>query len=405
MAVARVVLRDPAGGKRRVMKAAARGPSSLLDLQRTAGNRAVTALVASGDVLQRAPRGPSVDTRLSALEQQQAVTAKRVAALEVDARWRARFGEKFADYEQVVHRMSGGIETATTGFQTAQQEQAQANAMATQVVGLMATVTFSAGLEWALTSALGRLGVSSARIQSIVEAVENPLNTTAQGSVNVIATRGAANDARRGQTPSPTSPPGTPGTSTASGAEVGAGGGGAILGSPVAFLTSNLEHLAAKRQGVEGAFSARADRLHAMAPEAWSTFDPAAQNAVYQAEYDKLIKTSSGVSAMRTGADVAKILERHMWATWIKAQDMAARAALEAAAHAGNPLDLDPNRPGREPDFGLGSHVEDRLNALDVARLSGVVLTGHWYSSNEPSNWKHVLFAWATSYLESVANA
>lgn len=393
MAVARVVPHDPASGRRRVAKAAARGPS-LLDLQRTAGNRAVSALVASGGVLQRAPLAPSVGTRLSALEQQQAVTAKRVAALEVDARWRARFGEKFADYEQVVHRMSGGIEAATSGFQTAQQEQAQANAMATQVVGLMATVTFSAGLEWALTAALGRLGVSSARIQSIVEAVENPLNTTAQGSVNVIATRGAANDARRGQTPTPASPPGTPGTNT-----------GGILGSPVAFLTSNLEHLAARRQGIEGAFATRAQHLSAMTPEAWAAFDPAAQDATYQTHYDSLTRTSAGISAMRSAADVAKILERHMWATWIKAQDMAARAALEAAAHAGNPLDLDPNRSGREPDFGLGGHVEDRLNALEVARLSGVVLTGHWYSSNEPSNWKHVLFAWATGYLESVANA
>lgn len=394
MAVARVVLRDPAGGKRRVVKAAVRGPSSsLLDLQRTAGNRAVSALVASGNVLQRAPHGPSVGTRLSALEQQQAVTTKRVAALEVDTRWRARFGEKFADYEQVIHRISGGIETATSGFQTAQQEQAQANALATQVIGLMATVTFSAGLEWALKTALGRLGVSAANIKNVVEAVENPLNAAASGSVNVIAARGAANDARRGQTPSPTAPPGTP------------EGGSGVIGSPVAFLTSNLEHLAAKRQGIEGAFADRAQRLAAMAPEAWATFDPAAQEATYQTHYDSLTRTSAGISAMRSGADVAKILERHMWTTWIKGQDMAARAALEAAAHAGNPLDLDPNRPGREPDFGLGGYVEDRLNALDVARLSGVVLTGHWYSSNEPSNWKHLLFAWATAYLESVANA
>src|ERR1043165_9177428 len=98
--------------------------------------------------------------------------------------------------------MSGGIETATTGFQTAQQEQAQANALAVQVIGLMATVTFAAGLEWALTTGLGRLGVSATRITSIVEAVENPLNTAAQGSVNVYATNRAAADAKRGQVPS-----------------------------------------------------------------------------------------------------------------------------------------------------------------------------------------------------------
>ncbi|MEV0645383.1 hypothetical protein AB0I28_08970 [Phytomonospora sp. NPDC050363] len=395
---------------------------SVLDLQRTAGNRAVCALVRSGGlkrsggglgagagVVQRspkAPKPPSVTTRLATLEEQQAITAKRVAALEVDARWRARFGEKFADYEQVVHRISGGIEAATTGFQSAQQEQAQANALAVQVMGMMATVAFSAGLEWALTLGLGRLGFKADRIQTVVEAVENPLNTAAQGTVNIVATARGASDAKHGQTPTVQAPEGTPGTNSASGAEVTAGAAdpGAIS-SPMAFLTGNLERLAAKRQGIEGAFATRAQRLAGMTPEAWSTFDPAAQNATYQTHYDDLSRTSSGISAMRSATDVAHILERHMWAKWIKAQDLAARAAIDDALAAGNPIDLDPNRPGRTPEFGLGGYVEDRLNALSVARFAGVVLTGHWWSSNEPDNWKHVLFEWASLYGESVANA
>ncbi|HEY1178954.1 MAG TPA: hypothetical protein VGF17_22600 [Phytomonospora sp.] len=408
--------------------AAEPGPPTVLDLQRTAGNRAVTALITSGGLtpshgaagpvhVQRAPKKPSVGERLAAVEQQQAalaqqqaVQAKRVAALEVDARWRARFGEKFADYEQVILRMTGGIATATEGFTNTHQEQAQADALAVQVMMLMATVGVSAGLEWALTKGLGGLGMTTERIERFVEVAENPLNTAAQGSANVYAAaRGAAN-AQAGKLPETTVPPGTPGTNAGAGAEVSsAGGGAAAITSPIAFLTSNLEALAAKRQGIEGAFGRRRERLDALTPEAWAAFDPKAQEAAYERHFKDLERTSSGISMMRSAPDVALIIERRMWSKWILKQDLAAQATRELAQTApGIPLDLDPNSPHRKPpapEYSLGGYVEDRLTEIRMAQLAGVVLTGHWYSSNSPDDWHRMLFDWADNYHESVGNA
>ncbi|GIG66708.1 hypothetical protein [Phytomonospora endophytica] len=417
-----VAAKVPASSK--APKSSEPAPPTVLDLQRTAGNRAVTALINAGGLqpsagvavplrVQRAPKKPSVGDRLAAVEQQQAalaqqqaVQAKRVAALEVDARWRARFGEKFADYEQVIHRMSGGIEAATTGFTTAQQEQAQADALAVQVMMLMATVGVSAGLEWALTKGLGALGVSTSKIERFVEVAENPLNTAAQGSANVYATNRAAETAKSGKLPDTPAPAGGPGASPE--AAEGSAGPAAIT-SPVAFLTSNLEALAAKRQGIEGAFGRRRAGLDAMAPEAWTSFDPKSQEAAYERHFKDLERTSSGISMMRSAEDVARIIERHMWSKWIRNQDRAAQVTRELAQTApGIPLDLDPNSPHRKPpaaEYSLGGYVEDRLTAIGMARLAGVVLTGHWYSSNSPDDWHKILFDWAEAYRESVGNA
>lgn len=134
--------------------------------------------------------------------------------------------------------MTGGIDAATAGFQSAQQSQALADPMAIQAIGLIATTGLAASLEWALTAGLGRLGVAATRIDRIVEVVENPINTAAQGAVNVTGAAAARSAAEPGQTPTPNAPSGTVG-----GSEAGTGQtGGRVIGSPTAFLSQNLEH-------------------------------------------------------------------------------------------------------------------------------------------------------------------
>jgi hypothetical protein len=52
---------------------------------------------------------------------------------------------------------------------------------------------------------------------------------------------------------------------------------------------------------------------------------------------------------------------------------------------------------------GIGSEIEDRLTAIGVSERAGVHLTGHWYSRNQPDDWKAKLLAWAQNYKETLA--
>lgn len=367
-------------------------PADVLALQQTAGNSAVAGLVgrasqaARGLHRQQHATAPDAATenRLKTLEDKEAVTAKRVSALELDNRWEHRFGERFASFEQVIDRISGAIDDATGGFTRAHQEQAQADAMAIQVIGFIATVTLAAGFEWAMTRALGALNFEAKKIEAIVETVENPMNALASASVNVAGTATANADAERAQP--------APATSSA-----------------VGFMASNREALAERKQHLEQAFVDRRTELDKLTPDKWTTFNVEEQNGVYQTMFDGLNKSFAGVEKLKPRSELAMIIERNMWARWIMHQDQAAREATQRANEAGaesgsGPVDLDPNNPNRPPEFSLGGYVEDRLNELRIGAMAGVKLSGHAWWPNSPHDWMQKLFSWCESYKEPLGS-
>jgi hypothetical protein len=318
---------------------------------------------------------------MTEIERQQAVTAKHVAVLELDDRWAHVFAERVASYEQVIHRISAALDDATSSFTATHQTQSQSDAMAIQVIGLLATVTFAAGFEWAFTAVVGRLGLEATKIKNVVEAVENPANALASGTVNVTGTSVANTDAQRGQAPSQP-------------------------GSAVGFMATNLEALAAKRQLIEQAFVNRRTHLDTLTPEAWQRLDVNAQNTIYQQLFTELTHRFLGVDQLKSREQLAVILERQMWASWIVAQDTAAREATRLANDTGiasgsGPIDLDPNNPDRPPEFSLGGYVEDRLNELNISRDAHVHLSGHAVWPNSPGDWRRQLFNWCTSGREA----
>lgn len=361
----------------------------------------------NGMLIQRdGPQDQQQDQRLADLERQQRVLAKHQAATDLDLRWRARFGERLASYRQTILRISGGLDAATQGFQSAQAAQAQTDALTTQLIGAAAAIIFAAGFEWVAAGALGAMGASAGRIEKTIELIENPANAAVSGSVNVAGVTTSTSSATQGQTPAT---PSTPGVQT----PAGAAGGGAM-----AFLTSNSEALEHHVQLIEQAFINRGAQTQSFTDKQWEDFNPSAQESVYQQLLDQLSSVASGIEQLKTPAQVAQVFERHLWALWISNQADALSKAYIQQFQSENPQfgSSSPEAPPRAEDsrrlyegetkaeqqYDMGSDIEARLNQVGVSGLAGVTLTGHWYSGNSPDNWRQMLLNWARSYSESI---
>jgi hypothetical protein len=172
------------------------------------------------------------------------------------------------------------------------------------------------------------------------------------------------------------------------------------------FLTSNLDALKTHTQSMEKAFSARAAEMNSVKDDEWKKFDVDGQEKVYSGLMDSLKASATGVEDLKSQEQMTIILERHIWAGWIRQQDKLKNEEEEKANEAGmasgsGPLNLDPNNPNKEPQFSLGGDVEDRLNAIGVNSDAGVRLSGLFFIPNS-AGWKRKLYSWAEGYKEKV---
>jgi hypothetical protein len=342
-------------------------------------------------LVQRQPG--NTQARLNDIEQRQHILEKRQSATELDSRWRAKFGERIASYRQAILRISGGLDAATQGFQAAQVAQAQTDALETQLIGAVVAIGFAVGFEWVFGAALANLDIVEKRAEKVIETVENPANAAVSGGVNVAGVVTGMHSASAGQTPavSPT--------------------GGAAIGGAMAFLTSNLETLEHHSQLTEQAFINRAEQMQGFSDEQWEKFDPATQESTYRQLLTDLNNAASGEESLKPPPAVAQILERHLWALWIKSLHVAEVSQIRQANEQGmasgsGPLYLDESKAVAEtetdPQFSIGTDIEVRLNQVGISELAGVTLTGHWFSSNSPGNWKAKLLEWANAYRETL---
>ncbi len=327
---------------------------------------------------------PTTRQRLTALERSQRILSTRMSATQSDLRWRATFGERIASYRQAILRISGGLDAATQGFQAAHVEQAQTDALKTQLLGAAMVIIFAAGFEWAVAGMLGRFGFEAGRIKNFIEAVENPANAAASSSVNVAGVATATNSANTAQVPAIPN-----------------------MGGSVAYLTQNLEGIERHSQLIEQAFVNRSNTLSRFTDDQWEHYNPNAQEAQYQQLLNNLNQSAKGIEQLKAANQVAQILERHLWALWIKRQrenEVAAHRASDEAAQQSGSGSLDIMGRHEEPDHGydVGSDIESRLNQMGVSALAGVTLTGSWYSRNSPRNWRQLLYQWALNYRESI---
>jgi hypothetical protein len=329
------------------------------------------------------PQQPTTNERLNDVERRQRILAKQTQANAIDLRFRAMFGERVASYRQAIYRVTTGIDTATQGFQAAQIAQAQTDALKAQLIGAVATFGFALGFEWVFSRGLGllggRLNMTADRIKNLVEAAENPANALASGASNVATTAANSAAANAGQVP------------------VSAGG------SALSNLTSNLEVIEHHSQLIEQAFVDRSNTMRALNDEGWERFQPGAQEAQFQGLLTTMANEAKGIENMKPVDQVSLVLERRLWALWLQGLRANAVASDEAAKASGSGS---LNTMGGEPEIAsIGNDVEARLNQVGVSAQAGVVLTGHWYSGNSPSNWKRKLVDWAGSYNETLRSS
>jgi len=357
---------------------------TLMALQRSAGNRAVATML-DGDkgsqAVQRQgpghagaaqPRTPppppatNVANQISAMQNRQ-------ASLALDAEYHAKVNQRLSTYREGIYLLTAGFQTATNQFQATMTQQAQSDAIKSQLIIAIVSVGAAVGMEPLLALGLGQLAPkltnSAAFVTKWTERLENPLIAAASSGIQVqqaVATSG---------NPAARSAPAVGG---------GVAGGGA---DPVTFLAQNLAALERNVQSFEGSFSASASAQQSTPDSAWAAWNPQTARAAYELMLNSLDAVQSPpASVLKAPGALAEIIERYMWAAWITRNYRYVSDTLIG---------------DNDQISGLGNDIEDRLNTVNVSRLAGVTLTGHWYSGNS-SHYADALRAWAQTYAEKI---
>lgn len=223
----------------------------------------------------------------------------------------------------------------------------------------------------AVVSLPGRMGNVEKAAGSIVEKVENPANTALSGYATDI--KGAQGSQR--DTAKIASAVDKAEKVTEKGQPSGGPGGGAV-----AYLARKSEALERQSQFIEQGFVDRSLDLDRLSDEEWATFDVSAQEQTYQQLLDDLNASGSGVDKMKPVEDVANVIEKYMWASWIA--DSADRESSGTLWNFGTDIDL-------------------RLIAIGVEKEAGVLLSEHWWQISS-DYWSAGIDTWRRGYKGSI---
>jgi hypothetical protein len=169
------------------------------------------------------------------------VLEKKTAQTELDLKWRATFGKRLSGYRETIYALTAGFETATKAFESAQTQQAQAEAMKDQVIGAILNVAAAGAAQPFLTAAFA----SMKNLDKLVEAIENPLVQAARGATAVA-------QASSSQTATNTAMSG---------------------GDPLLYLSTNLKLVEEHNGKIEAAFEARSNKTASFTPDDWEKLD------------------------------------------------------------------------------------------------------------------------------------
>jgi hypothetical protein len=293
---------------------------NLLALQRTAGNALVSRLLDrehDGAAARHLARQPKPDDKGS-LEKRVSVLEKKTAQTELDLKWRATFGKRLSGYRETIYALTAGFETATKAFESAQTQQAQAEAMKDQVIGAILNVAAAGAAQPFLTAAFA----SMKNLDKLVEAIENPLVQAAQGATAVA-------QASSSQTATNTAMSG---------------------GDPLLYLSTNLKLVEEHNGKIEAAFEARSNKTASFTPDDWEKLDLAK-------EAEKYAEALAGLDAvlladpkkLEAAPTLATKIELYYWAAWIKANSIPGVKGLQ-----------------------VGSKLASRMKAIGVESLADV---------------------------------
>jgi hypothetical protein len=272
-------------------------PAHVLALQRTAGNGAVSRLLAR-DGKQTA------DQRLDALENAQKVEEKKNAANTLDLKWRATYGKRLSGYRETVYALTAGFQTAIKNFDGAQTQQAQAEAMKDQVLGAIVNVA-AAGLAQPLLSRGFGLFIKN-NLDKWIEMAENPVIQAVQGGVSIKQTQSGQQQANQ----------------AASGGQ-----------DPLVFLAANLKDIETQTGKTEQAFIDRGTKTAAFTPEQWIAWHLADEEARFKQALEEVDKILIPDPSLLEAADtLAAKLEIYYWSAWIKTNYVPGTKGLQVGA-------------------------------------------------------------------------
>lgn len=339
-------------------------------------------------------RMADIEKRLSDVEKQQKITEAKNKADELDKNWLLQFFILLSECRQCVLQITSGFQQALTAFQDTQTEQIQMDALWAQVTAALVTTGISVAFEPIMIGTFGKAW------KETIEAIENPFNTAVQGAANVATAAAGSADVNARSTPA-AQLPGVPGVkegegTRAQGSGAKGGKGGMSYSQPILYLSQNLGALEGYTQDFAKAFLNRMKQTKDWTLEQWEEWKPEAQEAQYKNLWDNLKKKSPDITKLKSEEEISQIVERHLWAAWIRSryEEMVKRAeASWAYAKTGQ-------RPGPNSlELGLG--VEKKLNKLGISDRANVRI-GRWYWFN---SWGHVeaLASWAGRYDEKVS--
>lgn len=329
--------------------------TQILSLQASAGNRAVQGAV-QVPALQRKDGDEETAKRLRVLERKDEARA-------VDAEWQPLVLAHVADRKSAVYRVSKAFQTALSSFQSVQTKQAQTEAVMAQWAALGVTLVAATAYEPIFDRVAKRKWFT--KMAAYKDWIENPFNALVQGGTNVAVAKKAVSDAQKGQPPS------------SAGDEVKSG-------DPVSFLTGMLEGMEAKTRDFELAFSTRA-REYSDPKFDWEKFNAAKARTEYQAQLKEAEALFGDAKGLRAEDDMANVIERHLWAQWIRFMAM--------------------NFQWTGGSF--GATINRRLNQLGIPQLAGAErLDDNYiiYCSTSRSEFKKI-GQWSGTYADKLAGA
>jgi hypothetical protein len=156
---------------------------------------------------------------------------------------------------------------------------------------------------------------------------------------------------------------------------------------------------------IEGAFVTRAQKMKSLTEDEVLAFDLEGQAKDYNKMFNDLAGSGSDADLLEPPDRVGRIIERHLWATWIKGEHLAEIAEMmdsPAQKRFGTQTGEQMEAQNHDALSDFGKEINQRLIDLSVEALSGALLQTHWWQRNG-DDWESKLMNWARTYKESIA--
>jgi hypothetical protein len=152
---------------------------------------------------------------------------------------------------------------------------------------------------------------------------------------------------------------------------------------------------------MDEAFLKRVQGMSATADDDWLSFDIHAQDTLYAQLYADLATAGSGVEDLKDQAEIAKVIEYHMWILWLKGKLQGELSLAAWNRHMeGEDENVSYEDVADELDFGVD--IGRRLTKNGIAAAAGVGLAEHWYERGS-DDWDKKLMHWAENYRGTIS--